>query len=540
MPHNQPSRTLTAALTSLDGKPYGAYRDVARTEWRVSDLLVYMDRAQVDPYAPPSLMRVRAELPAGITTPEDVPGRQALADRIARCLARAFRGTDLGVGRIGQEILDRTIVAFDPHGEHRVELRLTAALPARGRRIKGRAAAALLTDELPRAVHRALGNLGDVPALLRDHRDREWLRRQLRELGLVAFVGDGAVLPRAAGNSDLPLKGAVPFESPEERAVTIDLPSGRAVRGMGIPEGVTVIVGGGFHGKSTLLNALQRGVYPHCEGDGREWVLTRHDAVAVRAEDGRAVRGTDISAFINHLPSGADTTRFSTTNASGSTSQAANLVEALEAGTTALLIDEDTSATNFMIRDEHMAQLVPAEPIRPLVDRAEALYQDLGVSTVLVSGGSAAFVGRANLVLLLENYRISDITKRAHEVTGTSSAYHTTFESRPERSLRYAPSRRKPSRAKGRDLLKIGKETLELGPAEQLVDGAQAQGLAHCLDAIEELLDGTRTLPEALDELEDRLSAGGPDAVAPFAGHPGLYALPRRHEVLAALSRWRG
>lgn len=71
---------------------------------------------------------------------------------------------------------------------------------------------------------------------------------------------------------------------------------------MGIPEGVTLIVGGGFHGKSTLLQALERGVYHHIAGDGREMVITRQDAVKVRAEDGRNIEKVNISAFINNLP----------------------------------------------------------------------------------------------------------------------------------------------------------------------------------------------------------------------------------------------
>ena len=60
----------------------------------------------------------------------------------------------------------------------------------------------------------------------------------------------------------------------------------------------------------------------------------------VRAEDGRPVTGLDISPFINNLPRGRDTCQFSTEDASGSTSQAANIMEALEAEATSLLVDE--------------------------------------------------------------------------------------------------------------------------------------------------------------------------------------------------------
>ena len=406
---------LGRVLARIDGRGYASYKQLAG-QWRLGALRLAVDHVQVDPYAPPSRMRLivdaaTAGLPADLI--DDAVGRTGAADFLTRGFARVAHrlvpepvGTGgsglVSIGRPGQEVLERTgvVIAAD-----RVEARIDVGLPASGRRIRGHRAAELLTDVLPRIADASLLHANLDRGALREHvtllRDQERLRSLLPERGLVAFIADGAILPRRAGDCDLPLTGdaVVPFVSPRSLRVAFDLPSGRRVTGMGVPEGVSVIVGGGYHGKSTLLRAIERGVYPHIAGDGREWVITRPDAVTVRAEDGRAVTGVDISPFIAGLPSGADTRSFSTTNASGSTSQAANLVEAVGAGASTLLIDEDTSATNFMIRDERMRALIPAdqEPITPFIDRVRPLFTELGVSTILVAGGSGAFFDVADL-----------------------------------------------------------------------------------------------------------------------------------------------
>ncbi len=360
--------------------------------------------------------------------------------------------------------------------------------------------------------------------------DQEELRSRLAQRSLVAFVGDGAVLPRRSGDSDLPMvEGATPFSSPETFRVNFELSSGRTVTGMGIPEGVTVIVGGGYHGKSTLLRALERGVYPHIAGDGREWVITRPDAVTIRAEDGRAVTGVDISPFIDDLPSGTDTTRFTTGNASGSTSQAANLVEAIEAGTSLLLIDEDTSATNFMIRDEPMRRLIPAErePITPFVDRIRPLYTELGVSTILVAGGSGSFFGVADRVIALDAYVPRDLFPEVPNRVPTGSALRTR-------------GRTTPAKARGRNVIRYGAHTIELNAVAQLVDPAQTTAIARFLDRLAELFDGRRGIRDAVEQLYRRIDEDGLDVLSPYSGHPGHLALPRPHEVHAALNRYRG
>ena len=184
------------------------------------------------------------------------------------------------------------------------------------------------------------------------------------------------------------------------------------------PRVLTLIVGGGYHGKSTLLQAIERGVYNHIYGDGREWVVTDPTAVKIRAEDGRRIENVDISSFIHNPPLNKNTEEFSTENASGSTSQAANIVEAVEAGTQLILFDEDTSATNFMIRDERMQRLVSneKEPITPFIDRVRELYEDHNISTIMVMGGSGDYFEVADTVIMMDNYLPEDVTMDAKKI----------------------------------------------------------------------------------------------------------------------------
>lgn len=555
------ANTLNRILESIDGRGFGSYKQLRGT-YHLDGCRLVVDHVQMDPFAPPSLMRLvvsraAADLPEDLLT--DRAGLVATTDFLARAVAHAA-GEGVSIGTPGQEILERTSIALTADG---LEARLAVQLPAAGRRIRGRAAQRLLTEDLPRLAVDALRHASLDAAALRAqvslHRDQEALRSLLAERSLVAFVGDGAILPRRAGDSDLPLDaGAVPFRSPESLQVTVDLPSGRRVSGMGVPEGITVIVGGGYHGKSTVLRALERGVYAHREGDGREWVITREDVASIRAEDGRSVAGVDISPFISGLPSGTDTTRFATTNASGSTS----LVEATDAGASALLIDEDTSATNFMIRDDRMRALIPAEhePITPFVERIRPLYEERGVSTVLVAGGSGAFFDVADHVIALQEYMPRDVTARARELADTAAQSARAGTTAQPGSAVFGPTRAripaegtlrptgktKPATARGRDTIRFGREHIDLAAVSQLVDVAQTTAIAHALDRLAEQLDrpgpdGSRpTLEAAITALCDRLDAEGLESLSPHRGHPGHLARPRLLEVHAAVNRYRG
>lgn len=551
---------LIADLRRLDGRNYGAYKSVTG-DWDYGDFSLAIDHVQSDPYAPPSSLRAIAE-PARMGLPADCLGtvdqRLAVADFLVRALAESIRGHapsgDVHVVRVGQEVLQRSACTVTPD---RVEIRFQVRMPARGRTIQGGAAARLFDLDVPDAVMAAFDFVsqeaeGRVDALrshvhaLEDHRA---LQEALTANGWIAFVADGAVLARRSGISQLPMEDSVVFSSPDSLRREVVLPHAGAVSGMALEPGVTVIVGGGYHGKSTLLGALQRGVYPHVPGDGRELVATLPDAMKVRAADGRAVTGVDVSAFINHLPGGADTTRFSTENASGSTSQAASLVEAVELGSPLLLIDEDTSATNLLIRDARMRELVHAdkEPITPLVDRIAGLSRERGVSTVLVMGGSGDYLDVADRVLMLDTYRCLDVTARAREVCAAMPRERSDVEGFDEVAAR-TPLRarggaeRRKTKATGLDQVVLDRQTVDLADVEQVVDPGQTEAIAWAMRGIlEDVFDGHTTLAAGLDRIEALLREQGLDGLTRFGArqYPAFLSRPRRVDLGAAVNRYR-
>jgi predicted ABC-class ATPase len=558
---------LARFLSRIDGRGYKAYKEIGG-EWELPGMTLAIDHVQGDPFAAPSRARIRIEASeAGFPDELRRPGARAVGVRcfLARRFAERARemARSRGSGRSGQvrmeapgqEVLPCTAVLMEPDGT--VEARFRVGLPARGRRVLGRQARDLLLEDVPRITEAALVSRNCEPDRLRLHaevnEDAEALRVQLRERELVAFVADGAVLPRRSGVDDRPLEGpgVVPFESPPELRIELELPNRGTVKGMGIPRGVTLIVGGGYHGKSTLLNALEQGVYNHRPGDGRELVVTHEDAIKVRAEDGRSVWGVDISTFIEDLPGSVDTRRFTTRDASGSTSQASAIMEALESGASALLIDEDTAATNFMIRDRRMQALVPKErePITPFIDRVRELFESNGVSSILVLGGSGDYLDVADTVIALNEFRPSDVTSRAREVAAalpTGRQVETPGPMAPPTPRRPLPGGLDPSRGRrsvsvktrGRDTIVFGTEEIDLSAPSQLVSAAQTRAVAESLLlARNRFVDGNRTLPQVLDGVMDAVSREGLDVLG--RGRDGDLALFRRHELAAALNRLR-
>jgi len=545
---------VSRILARIDGRGYKAYRDL-RGSYRAAELTLFVDHVQGDPFAAPSKVRIRVPRRVAEDLSATRVRRVALEDFLARRVARAIRHRDVRIDAGGQEVLERSAARVT--GEW-LEARLEVGLPAAGRRIRGREAEAILCGELPRLA-RELASAGEEPRpFVECVENQEAIRERLADRGLLAFVGEGSVLPRASGVSDRPLADAIPFRTPKPLAVEVEVPNApHRVRGMGVPRGVTLIVGGGYHGKSTLLRALERGVYPHVPGDGREWVVTDPGALKVRAEDGRRVERVDIGAFIGDLPGGRSTRAFRSDDASGSTSQAASIVEGLEAGATALLLDEDTCATNFMVRDARMQELVAKrdEPITPFVDRVRELSDRLGISTVLVMGGSGDYFEAADTVVAMRAYEPEVVTERAREI----ARRHATGRRREAPAPMEPPAPRTPDpgsldSSRGRKDVKIdaktvwevgfGRERVDLRGVDQLVDRSQTRAVGQALYALRERFAG-RTLPEALDGLEALLDAEGVDALDPFrrgAGddrHPGNLARPRRLEVAAALNRLR-
>ncbi|GAB4255307.1 MAG: ABC-ATPase domain-containing protein [Deferrisomatales bacterium] len=555
---------LQRTLSRLDGGPYPAYKDI-RGSYEFPDFTLVVDHVQGDPFAAPSRIRVRVALErAGFPSEYwQEPARlQGVCSHLARQFAAAARahsrpvgtgkGGLVGIDAPGQEVLATTACHV---ADRALEVRCTVGLPARGRRILGRAAAEILCERLPRIVsasllHRNLDAAG-VRRAAQVNEDAEALRARLEELGLVAFVADGAVLPRRSGVDPRPMAaGARPFRSPESLRVAVELPHAGRVTGMGIPRGVTLIVGGGFHGKSTLLHALELGVYNHRPGDGRERVATDPTAVKIRAEDGRAVAGVDISPFIANLPGGVDTRAFSTQDASGSTSQAANIVEALEAGARVLLVDEDTSATNFMIRDHRMQELIAKErePITPFVDKVRQLWEEKGVSTVLVMGGSGDYFDVADTVIAMEDYEPRDVTAEARAIARRYRA-----ERRPEGGSRFGELTRRipdggsmdPSKGRKAEAVKsrgvrtvlFGAEEIDLSAVEQLVHPGQLRAVGAALLHVRRLADGRRTLAEILDEVDRLVARRGLDGLTDRPA--GDLAGFRRFELAAACNRLR-
>ncbi|NGO07007.1 ABC-ATPase domain-containing protein [Streptomyces sp. HC44] len=551
---------LDSELDRLDGAPYGRYKGLVGAWELPGGWTLEVVRGQADPFAPPARAALhvpgeRAGFPRELW---DSPvRRRALAGYLMwRAAQDAASEPACQVDSGGQEVLDRSscvIGAVDGS----VTLRLGVALPGHHRRIDGRSARRLLCRGLPQLAERALCHTALDPAEVADFvatvEDSVALRSALPGLGLVAFVADGALLPRRTGADDRPARGAglVPFRAPDELRVTVRLPHAGPVTGMGVPEGVTLIVGGGFHGKSTLLRALETGMWDHVPGDGRERVVSRSDTVKIRAEDGRRVERVDVHAFVDHLPGGTGTTDFSTPNASGSTSQAASLCEAVESGARVLLIDEDTAATNLMIRDARMQALVAKErePLTPLVDSVRSLHRDHGVSTVLVMGGSGDYLEVADRVVMMDAYRPYDVTERAREVAAVPTGRLAEAESfpgvvprRPDPSCLDATVRgRTRIRARGTDHLVFGEHDVDLRAVEQLADAPHVTGVGLAMELLVRHghLDGRRSLAEALDLLDQELT-GPPDSVAALLSvHDDDFAVPRRYEVAAALNRLR-
>jgi predicted ABC-class ATPase len=557
---------LRATLSRIDGRGYKTYKDI-EGNYDFGPFRLLIDHVQGDPFAAPS--RMRAVVPQSVAGfPQDAyEGRSrevALSDFLTRAfhdacrrVCRGRRGSGksglISIDCPGQEVLERTSVFVD---RERVEARFVAGLPAFGRRVAGSEALQMLMCELPEIVDRSLmfSNLDE--GIMRRHlevcEDADFMRGSLSDMGLVAFVADGAILPRASGIDPRPLKEGrvVPFISPDSLRVSVDLPHHGQITGMGIPRGVTLIVGGGYHGKSTLLNALELGVYNHIPGDGREFVVTDYSALKIRAEDGRRIEATDISPFINNLPFGRDTVRFSTEDASGSTSQAANIMEGLEIGSKLLLMDEDTSATNFMIRDQRMQELVSKdkEPITPFVDKVRQLHDDFGVSTVLVLGGSGDYFEVTDKVICMTDYVPHDLTEEAKEIarshsTGRKREGGSVFgriTDRVPKATSFDPSKgRKEVKILARGLRSImfGAHHIDLGQVEQLVEISQTRAIGDAIHYATRFMDGRATLREIVDRVIEEIRSKGLDVLGPFPS--GDHALFRKQELAAAINRLR-
>lgn len=558
---------LQTLLRQIDHKGYPAYKDT-RGQYQFQQYVLSIDHVQGDPFAAPS--KVSLIVPGRVAGfNRDCYGekhrRIAFQDYLLRRVASKIKEYSfkakgsgksglMGISQPGQEILERSACTVNP-ADGQITIRMEIGFPANGRTINAGELVKILFDFLPVCVKQTLLAAScpkdGLEKVLYLADDQLYIRQQLKERELVAFVADGAILPRKSGVSSQPMKDAVAFASPQEMAVTMQLPHKGTLRGMGIRKGVTLIVGGGYHGKSTLLEALEKGVYDHIAGDGREYVLTDDSAMKLRAEDGRSIQQADISMFIRNLPGGKDTGHFYTEDASGSTSQAAATVEAVEMGAKVFLIDEDTSATNFMIRDELMQRVVSRdmEPIIPFIDRVRELYEKYGISTVLVAGSCGSYFHKADCILQMNKYRPVEITalakKEAEQFPYTlgdaPAAGDPDFHRVIKADQAFAKDDRIKMKTMGLDGFSINRETVDMRYVEQLVDSEQLTALSHMIKYMKcRLFDGRKTMQQAVEALYEEVAKNGFAAFCPGRESlPGNLAMPRRQELYAALNRCR-
>lgn len=572
------SQDLRTTLRNIDRKSYPAYKSL-RDSYSFGKYTLDIEHVQGDPFAAPSQVSVHVPLSAAAFpeyTLANATAKTALADYLLRGFAAevqhySFQAKGSGksglieVSRCGQEILRRSACEITAK---EIIVRFFIGFPANGRTINAGELEKILFNFMPACVEHSLYYKNINSEQLKKHiylaEDQQFIRDELSSHSLVAFVADGAILPRESGISQKPMKGAVAFSSPASMRITLTLPHAGAITGMGIPKGITLIVGGGYHGKSTLLDALQLGVYDHIAGDGREYVITDASALKLRSEDGRFIKDVDISLFINDLPNKKDTHSFSTTDASGSTSQAAGIVEGMEAGSRVFLLDEDTSATNFMVRDAFMQHVIQSdkEPITPFLERARDLYEKEDISTILVAGSSGAFFHIADTVIQMDSYRPVDITEKVKALcaeypipSGAATPYAAPSSRRiMSKDSQNLPKRRdyrtgavredEPEQLKVKllapDSFSIGRQNVELRYIEQLIDKEQTAALSIMLKyAVTHLIDGKRTVSEIVNKIYDMANK---DGLTPFCdGRPlsGGYAMPRIQELYSCFNRYR-
>jgi len=550
---------LKKDLYAIDGRGYNSYKSI-EGQYDFNKYILSIDHVQGDPFAAPSRVRIImdekvASIPGELFNKEHK--KVAVQDFLTRLF---YKNIDIygkrvfGSGKSGlisiskcpQEILDRTSIIIN---EKEIQVRIEIGFPARGRSVLARELEKILYDFLPQIIENSIiyNNIekNKIIDRVRLVEDQEHIRHELEKRNLVAFVANGSILPRESGVSTKSLKDGIKFESPKSLEVIFNPPNRGEIKGMGIPKGISLIVGGGYHGKSTLLRALELGVYNHIEGDGREFVITHETALKVRAEDSRVIHKDDISLFINNLPNKKDTKAFSTENASGSTSQAANIIEGIESGTKLFLIDEDTSATNFMIRDDVMQKLVAKEkePITPFIEVVKPLYDKKGISTIIVVGSSGDFFDIADIVIQMDSYEPKDVTQKAKSLSSgkiLSRIKDNDININFNRVIKKGSIEKGPKGIKiktlGKDALDINKETIELRAVEQIVDSEQITAIGYIMKYAEEnVINGILNIEEVTNEILTNIKKNGLNSIS---GNGNL-AMPRKQEIMAAFNRYR-
>ncbi len=585
-------RRLERLLRDIDGRGYKAYKDI-KGSYNFGSYILNIIKVQGDPFASPSLLSCEIDLIKEGYSKKlyDTPSKKlAFEDYFLRKLGQAIRSTagrgareerefreervsredgeqrgnrygrpgrgmgsgksgSISILKVGQEIIKRSAVEIS--GD-KLTFRFYLGLPARGRTVLGREAKTLLFDKV-KGIYEGITakniHLDKLERHVKVNERSDMIRRAMEEEGLISFIGEGSILARKSSVDDRPMTDAVRFKSPGNMLVKLKLEDGTTVEGMGIKRGITTITGGGFHGKSTLLNAIEKGVYNHIPGDGRELVITTYDAVKIRAEDGRSIVKADISTFINNLPHKKDTKSFTSENASGSTSQACNIMEAIELGAKLLLIDEDTSATNFMVRDRKIQELIShdKEPITPFIEKVGSLRKQLDVSTIIVVGGLGDYFSVSDNVLMLDEYRVTDITQRAKEIdekyreSKIIEDETTIVSGRKKLNGKKIPLlfNDKKCKIRGRDLdeLSINKDVVDIRSLEQFVENGQVPFVGELLKRLFTKSNGNPDLRDLLDRVEDEMK--GENICHYLRAEQGSLVFTRKYEVGAVINRIR-
>ena len=557
---------LKKQLSSLNNKSYGLYKTISG-KYLFKDYVLSIDHIQGDPFASPSSIRIKiTQNVAGF--PSELFNKKykkiALEDYITRLFYNnifriASKGSGSGksglmlISKCDQEVIERTCVLIN---EEEIQVRFKVGFPARGRSILSSELEKILFEYIPKIIDNSLkyDNLdkNKIKSVIDLSEDQNYIRSKLQELNLVAFVANGSILPRESGISNKPLKNSIKFKSPSNLQVELNLPNRGKIIGMGIKKGITLIVGGGYHGKSTLLKALELGVYNHIIGDGREYVITDDSAIKIKSEDGRSIKDTDISLFINNLPNSKDTKKFNSENASGSTSQAANIIEGIESDTSLFLIDEDTSATNFMIRDRLMQRLVnkDKEPITPFIHVVKDLYTQLDISTILVVGSCGDYFNVADCVIQMDEYEVTDVTSIAKDISSNfiseerqNSQNHISidFDRKIKKGTISADYKGNVKiKSIGTDSLCINKDIIDLKSLEQIVDPEQIDALGYIMKLAEDkIINNNKTLQEIVTDVLDFINKNGLISISSSSYGNGTLSMPRKQEIISCFNRYR-
>lgn len=557
---------LKKQLSSLNNKSYGLYKTISG-KYLFKDYVLSIDHIQGDPFASPSSIRIIitqnvARFPSELFNKKYK--KIALEDYITRLFYNnifriASKGSGSGksglmlISKCDQEVIERTCVLIN---EEEIQVRFKVGFPARGRSILSSELEKILFEYIPKIIDNSLkyDNLdkNKIKSVIDLSEDQNYIRSKLQELNLVAFVANGSILPRESGISNKPLKNSIKFKSPSNLQVELNLPNRGKIIGMGIKKGITLIVGGGYHGKSTLLKALELGVYNHIIGDGREYVITDDSAIKIKSEDGRSIKDTDISLFINNLPNSKDTKKFNSENASGSTSQAANIIEGIESDTSLFLIDEDTSATNFMIRDRLMQRLVnkDKEPITPFIHVVKDLYTQLDISTILVVGSCGDYFNVADCVIQMDEYEVKDVTSIAKDISSNfiseerqNSQNHISidFDRKIKKGTISADYKGNVKiKSIGTDSLCINKDIIDLKSLEQIVDPEQIDALGYIMKLAEDkIINNNKTLQEIVTDVLDFINKNGLISISSTSYGNGTLSMPRKQEIISCFNRYR-